>query len=118
MPANEDINNSKENGTENHDEANSHSPALEIEGIVQGEYLAHFMAKFNSQARFIFQRKVNLTIISFNPVADTLRTNQWKKYIVLTVICSVHLNIHRYVSSSVFRSLAVKLLFLVLSFII
>lgn len=115
MPASEDIDNSKENGAENHDEANLHSPALEIEGIVQGEYLANFMAKFNSQARFIFQRKVNLTIISFNPVA--MEWNQWKKYIFLTVICSVHLNIHISVSSSVFRSLAVNLLFLVLSFI-
>lgn len=47
----------------------------------------HIVQHWNLRASF----KVNRTIISFNPVANSLRTNRWKKYIILTVIRSVYM---------------------------
>lgn len=47
----------------------------------------HIVQHWNLRASF----KVNRTIISFNPVAKSLKTNRWKKYIILPVIRSVYM---------------------------
>lgn len=47
----------------------------------------HIAQHWNMRESF----KVNRTIISFNPVANSLKTNRWKKYNIFTFICSVYM---------------------------